>query len=78
MHAHTWKNAYLPSKLTKFYAFYGITSHHSLHFHFSNSSLAGSYFLGQCKVDDSVLYKSDIRETNSKPKAPIMPFKTTI
>ncbi len=57
-----------PKQLTKFYAFYGITSHHSLHFHFSNSSLAGSYFLGQCKVDDSVLYKSDIRGDELKAK----------
>ena len=52
----------LPKKqLLKFYAFYGITAHHPIHFHFSNSSLAGSYFLGQCMVDNSVLYKSDIR-----------------
>jgi carbonic anhydrase/acetyltransferase-like protein (isoleucine patch superfamily) len=48
-------------QLLKFYAFYGITSQHPIHFHFSNSNLAGSYFLGQCKVDSSILYKSDIR-----------------
>ncbi len=59
----------IPKKqLLKFYAFYGITAHHPLHFHFSNSSLAGSYFLGQCKVDNSVLYKSDIRGDELKSK----------
>ena len=45
----------------KFYAFYGLTSHHPLYFRFNHSSLAGSYFLGKCIVDYSVLYKSDIR-----------------
>lgn len=45
----------------KFYAFYGLTLHHPLHFHFNRSSMAGSYFLGKCIVDHSVLYKSDIR-----------------
>lgn len=59
----------LPKKqLLKFYAFYGITAHHSIHFHFSHSSLAGSYFLGQCKVDNSVLYKSDIRGDELKSR----------
>jgi carbonic anhydrase/acetyltransferase-like protein (isoleucine patch superfamily) len=59
----------LPKKqLLKFYAFYGITAHHPIHFHFSHSSLAGSYFLGQCKVDNSVLYKSDIRGDELKSR----------
>ncbi len=57
-----------PSQFLKFYAFYGVTAHHPLHFHFSHSSLAGSYFLGQCKVDNSVLYKSDIRGDELKTK----------
>ncbi len=52
----------IPSeKFGKFYAFYGLTPHHRLHFRFSNSSVAGSYFLGKCFVEHSVLYKSDIR-----------------
>lgn len=49
------------NQLGKFYAFYGITSYHPIHFLFSHSNLAGSYFLGKCTVDNSVLYKSDIR-----------------
>ena len=48
-------------KFLRFYAFYGLTSHHPLHFHFHHSNLAGSYFLGKCHVDHSVVYKSDIR-----------------
>jgi hypothetical protein len=48
-------------KLSQFYAFYGVTGRHPLHFHFSASNLAGSYFLGKCRVDGSVLYKSDVR-----------------
>ncbi|MDX9788127.1 MAG: transferase [Desulfobacterales bacterium] len=56
------------TQLLKFYAFYGISSQHPIHFHFSNSNLAGSYFLGQCKVDNSILYKSDIRGDELKAK----------
>jgi carbonic anhydrase/acetyltransferase-like protein (isoleucine patch superfamily) len=55
-------------KLGRFYAFYGITPHHPLNFHFSHSSLAGSYFLGKCIVDNAILYKSDIRGDELKAK----------
>jgi len=55
-------------KLSEFYAFYGITGHHPLHFHFSRSNLAGSYFLGKCQVDGSILYKSDIRGDELKSR----------
>ncbi len=55
-------------KLSEFYAFYGITGHHPLHFHFSGSNLAGSYFLGKCQVDGSILYKSDIRGDELKSR----------
>lgn len=48
-------------KMLKFYAFYGITSQHPLYFHFVNSNIAGSYFLGKCYVGRSAIYKSDIR-----------------
>lgn len=56
------------TQLFKFYAFYGITTQHPIYFHFSNCNLAGSYFLGKCKVDSSILYKSDIRGDELKPK----------
>ncbi|MBN1102985.1 MAG: transferase [Deltaproteobacteria bacterium] len=56
------------SKLSEFYAFYGVTAHHPLHFHFNHSSLAGSYFLGKCRVDGSILYKSDIRGDELKSR----------
>ncbi|CAN2040403.1 Transferase [Candidatus Magnetomoraceae bacterium gMMP-15] len=58
-------------RLTKFYAFYGITLHHPLNFSFNSSNLAGSYFLGKCSVDHSILYKSDIRGDELKRKGEI-------
>ncbi len=64
-----------PDQLTKFYAFYGISPNYPIHFHFSRSNLAGSYFLGQCKVDNAVLYKSDIRGDELKEKGDIFHFR---
>ncbi|MEN6484097.1 MAG: transferase [Syntrophobacteraceae bacterium] len=49
------------NQFSRFYAFYGLTSYHPIRFKFHKSSLAGSYFLGKCSVDHSILYKSDIR-----------------
>jgi len=60
------------SQFIRFYAFYGLTLHHPLHFHFNHSSLAGSYFLGKCLIDHSVLYKSDIRGDELKCKGDIL------
>jgi carbonic anhydrase/acetyltransferase-like protein (isoleucine patch superfamily) len=62
-------------QLAKFYAFYGITPHHPLNFHFSRSSLSGSYFLGKCHVSDSILYKSDIRGDELKRKGDLFRFE---
>jgi carbonic anhydrase/acetyltransferase-like protein (isoleucine patch superfamily) len=55
-------------QMVKFYAFYGISPHHPLNFQFRHSNLAGSYFLGRCKVTNSLLYKSDIRGDELKKK----------
>ena len=55
-------------KMLKFYAFYGITSHHPIYFDFKNSNIAGSYFLGKCHVGRSAIYKSDIRGDELKRK----------
>ena len=55
-------------KLMQFYAFYGITPHHPLDLQFRSSSLAGSYFLGRCRVTNSLLYKTDIRGDELKTK----------
>jgi carbonic anhydrase/acetyltransferase-like protein (isoleucine patch superfamily) len=63
------------NRLVKFYAFCGITPQHPLHFHFSRSNLAGSYFLGKCKVDHSILYKSDVRGDELKAKGDLFHFK---
>ena len=56
------------NQMVKFYAFYGITPHHPLNFQFKHSNLAGSYFLGKCRVTNSLLYKSDIRGDELKKK----------
>ena len=56
------------NKMLKFYSFYGITSQHPLYFHFNNSNIAGSYFLGKCYVGRSCVYKSDIRGDELKRK----------
>lgn len=63
------------NQLIRFYAFYGITSHNPLHFHFSHSNLAGSYFSGKCTVDNSVLYKSDIRGDELKTRGDVFHYK---
>lgn len=55
-------------QMKNFYAFYGITKDHPLDLHFEHSALAGSYFLGKCKVKNSILYKSDIRGDELKRK----------
>ena len=62
-------------KLVKFYAFYGITPHHPLDFEFRHSNLAGSYFLGKCRVTNSLLYKSDIRGDELKKKGDIFKYQ---
>ncbi len=55
----------------QFYAFYGLTHHHPLYFAFSNSGLAGSYFLGKCIVEHSLVYKSDVRGDELKTKGQV-------
>jgi carbonic anhydrase/acetyltransferase-like protein (isoleucine patch superfamily) len=62
------------NQLVKFYAFYGITPHHLLNFEFKHSSLAGSYFLGNCSTTNSILYKSDIRGDELKKKGDRLKF----
>lgn len=63
------------SQFCKFYAFYGLTQHHPLHFSFKYSNMAGSFFLGKCVVDHSVLYKSDIRGDELKAKGDIFNYR---
>ncbi|MEA1969926.1 MAG: transferase [Thermodesulfobacteriota bacterium] len=55
-------------KMMKFFAFYGITSHHPIFFHFKDSNIAGSYFLGKCYVKRSAVYKTDVRGDELKRK----------
>jgi len=69
------QNLVPPRQMVKFYAFYGISPYHRLNFHFRHSNLAGSYFLGRCRVSDSLLYKSDIRGDELKKKDSIFRFQ---
>ena len=62
------------NQLVKFYAFYGITPYHPLDLQFHHSSLAGSYFLGKCRVNNSMLYKSDIRGDELKKRGDCFKF----
>ena len=65
-----------PDQMSKFYAFYGITPDHPLDLHFEHSALAGSYFLGKCRVRNSLLYKSDIRGDELKRKNDVRKFNS--
>jgi hypothetical protein len=62
-------------QMIKFYAFYGISPNHLLDFHFNHSNLAGSYFLGKCRVTNSMLYKSDIRGDELKKKGDVFRYQ---
>ncbi|MGW8192927.1 MAG: transferase [Desulforhopalus sp.] len=64
-----------PDQMSKFYAFYGITPDHPLDLQFEHSALAGSYFLGKCRVKNSLLYKTDIRGDELKRKDHKFTFK---
>ncbi len=64
-----------PDQMTKFYAFYGITPDHPLDLHFKHSALAGSYFLGKCRINNSLLYKSDIRGDELKRKKQVFRYQ---
>ncbi len=58
-------------KFCSYYAFYGLTSHQPLRFHFSDCNIAGSYFIGKCSVDHSVVYKCDVRGDELKRKGDV-------
>jgi len=64
-----------PGQMSKFYAFYGITPDHPLSLEFTHCGLAGSYFLGKCRVFNSLLYKSDIRGDELKKKGDMFQFQ---
>ena len=62
---------------SQFYAFYALSANHPLSFSFRRSSLAGTYFLGKCEVDSSVLYKTDVRGDELKQKGTVVKFGDT-
>jgi carbonic anhydrase/acetyltransferase-like protein (isoleucine patch superfamily) len=63
------------NQMVKFYAFYGISPHHPLDLEFRHSNLAGSYFLGKCRVNSSILYKSDIRGDELKKRGDMFHYQ---
>jgi carbonic anhydrase/acetyltransferase-like protein (isoleucine patch superfamily) len=63
------------NQMVKFYAFYGITPNQTLNFQFRHSSLAGSYFLGKCRITNSILYKSDIRGDELKHRGDVFHYQ---
>ena len=69
------QNLVSPEQMTKFYAFFGISPHHSLNFQFRCSNLAGSYFLGRCKITNCLLYKSDIRGDELKKAGDLFQYQ---
>ena len=71
-------NAIKYEKLAKFHSFYGITSHHPINFNFRHSSMAGSYFLGDCFLGESIVYKSDVRGDELKRKGDILDKKNPL
>ncbi len=62
-------------KMCEFYAFYGITADIPLKLKFIHSGLAGSYFLGNCQISNSLLYKSDIRGDELKREGDTFQYK---
>ncbi len=72
------KNTIEYDKLDKFYASYGITTHHPINFNFKHSSMAGSYFLGNCYIGRSIVYKSDVRGDELKRKGDILDAKNPL
>jgi len=73
---HPLVNKLIPtSQMTKFYAFYGITPHHPLNLVFRHANLSGSYFLGKVCVNNSLLYKSDIRGDELKQSGDLFQYQ---
>lgn len=61
------------SKLQQFFASYAVTSRHPLKLQFKNSNIAGSYFLGKCMVNRSIVYKTDVRGDELKRRGEMLP-----
>ncbi|MBU1170904.1 MAG: transferase [Proteobacteria bacterium] len=64
-------------QMINFDGFYGITSHHPIHFNFIHSNLAGSYFLGKCITDHALVYKTDVRGDELKKKGDDFTYQGT-
>ncbi|WP_432734680.1 transferase [Maridesulfovibrio sp. FT414] len=58
--------------LTRYYAYYALSIDHPIYFRFQESNLGGSYFLGKCDVDRSIIHLSDIRGDELKAKGTVV------
>lgn len=69
-----------PDKMLEYCASYEATSKSPLQLNFRESNIAGSYFLGKCRVNRSVVYKSDVRgdELNKKGNPAIHSKRVTL
>ncbi|WP_320171980.1 transferase [Maridesulfovibrio sp.] len=54
--------------LIRYYAYYALSIDHPIYFNFQESNLGGSYFLGKCVVDRSIIHQSDVRGDELKGK----------
>ena len=61
-------------KMVKYYAYYALSIGHPWYFSFKESNLSGSYFLGRCEVDRSIVHMSDIRGDELKPEGTVVNF----
>ncbi|NDV24501.1 transferase [Desulfovibrio sp. JC022] len=62
------------NKLTDDYAYYALSIDHPIYFRFRESNLGGSYFLGKCDVDRSIIVRSDIRGDELKAEGTEVEF----
>jgi carbonic anhydrase/acetyltransferase-like protein (isoleucine patch superfamily) len=70
------RNTVSIEKMIKYYAYYALSIGHPWYFSFKESNLSGSYFMGRCEVDRSIIHMSDIRGDELKPKGAIVHFGT--
>ena len=57
----------------RFYALHAFTPHRPVHFRLGKLCFAGSYFLGRCRVEHSILCKSHVRGDELKTREGIYP-----
>ncbi len=62
-------------QLAQYYALYCISVHDSFGIECNRSSISGSYIQGRCVIDDSILYKTDVRGDELKNRGEVLHYK---